>query len=176
MSVDATKEKWMQWVALTTTVLAVCTAISTLKGGGYSTRVQILTVQETNTWGYFQAKSIKQHIYEMQVDAFKLELIKPNTPESTTYIEGKIKAYEEAVGKYEKEKTELKSEAEKIGKDSGALKNHGGNFSMAAMFFQIGIMMSSVGALLKRRPLWIAGLLMGSIGMLYFANGFWLFF
>jgi hypothetical protein len=28
------QEKWIKWVALTTTILAVCAAIGSLKGGG----------------------------------------------------------------------------------------------------------------------------------------------
>jgi hypothetical protein len=47
------KDSWTQWVALTTTILAVCAAISSLKGGGYSTRVQLATTVEANTWAYY---------------------------------------------------------------------------------------------------------------------------
>jgi hypothetical protein len=36
-------------------------------------------------------------------------------------------------------------------------------------------MLSSVGALLKRRDLWIIGLIIGAISLLYLANGFLLF-
>ncbi len=66
------RERWMQWVALTTTVLAVCAAISALKGGGYSTKVQLSTTQEANRWSHFQAKSIKQHAVELHRDDLEL--------------------------------------------------------------------------------------------------------
>ena len=38
------------------------------------------------------------------------------------------------------------------------------------------IMLSSVGALLKRKEMWIVGLIFGCIALVYLANGFLLFF
>ena len=32
------KEKWLNYLALTTVILAVCATLSTFKGGSYSTR------------------------------------------------------------------------------------------------------------------------------------------
>ena len=74
------RERWTQWVALTTTILAVCAAISALKGGGYSTRVQLSTTQESNKWSYFQAKSIKQHAVEMHKDQLEVVRLEARTP------------------------------------------------------------------------------------------------
>ncbi|MEI6035428.1 MAG: DUF4337 family protein [Verrucomicrobiae bacterium] len=48
------QELWIKWVALTTTILAVCAAIGSLNGSSYSTRAQVLTTQESNQWSYFQ--------------------------------------------------------------------------------------------------------------------------
>jgi signal-transduction protein with cAMP-binding, CBS, and nucleotidyltransferase domain len=53
-------EPWLQWMALTTTVLAVAAAISSLRASSYSTKVQIHTAREANHWAYFQSKSIKE--------------------------------------------------------------------------------------------------------------------
>ncbi|MEI6079413.1 MAG: DUF4337 family protein, partial [bacterium] len=60
------KDKWVQIGTLATTVLAVCAAISALKGGGYSTKTQVTTTQVANTWAYYQAKSIKQTILKSE--------------------------------------------------------------------------------------------------------------
>jgi hypothetical protein len=47
---------------------------------------------------------------------------------------------------------------------------------MSVVFLQIGIMLSSVSALLKRKEMWALGLFFGCIGLVYLANGFLLFF
>jgi hypothetical protein len=43
------------------------------------------------------------------------------------------------------------------------------------IFFQIAILLSSIAALMKKKPVWVLGLITGAIGIVYFANGFWLF-
>jgi hypothetical protein len=40
------------------------------------------------------------------------------------------------------------------------------------MLLQIAIMLSSVGALIKRPIMWIVGLVFGAGGLAYMANGF----
>ena len=140
------RDRWTQWVALTTTILAVCAAISALKGGGYSTRVQLSTTQEANLWSYFQSKSIKQHAVELHRE--QLEILRA---EART------------------------AEAEAMQKNEGDLKRHGAAFGLAIMLLQIAIMLSSVGALIKRPAMWVVGLFFGCIGLGYMANGFWLF-
>jgi hypothetical protein len=44
------------------------------------------------------------------------------------------------------------------------------------MLFQISIMLSSVGALLKKQRLWYGGLVFGVAGLVYMVNGFLLLF
>lgn len=165
-------EKWMKWVALTTTVLAVCTAIASLKGGGFSTQVQLLTTKENNQWSYFQSKSIKEHMLSMQRDSFFVHSLEAGNADAKKAIDSKLKEYDADLIRYKKEKEDIKSEAEKITVQEDMLKRHGSNFGIAVMFLQIAIMLSSVGALLKKKELWVVGLLIGLVGLFYAANGF----
>ena len=67
------KERWLNYLALTTVILAVCATLSTFKGGGYSTRSVLAQTQAANQWAYYQAKSIKGYLYEIQKEALELE-------------------------------------------------------------------------------------------------------
>src|SRR5512138_3339736 len=67
------KESWLNYLALTTVILAVCATLSTFKGGGYSTRSVMSQTQASDQWAFFQSKSIKSYIYEMQKDKLELE-------------------------------------------------------------------------------------------------------
>ena len=44
------------------------------------------------------------------------------------------------------------------------------------MLLQIAIMMSAVAALIKRKAMWAAGLALSAVGLVYMANGFFLWF
>jgi len=170
------KERWMQWVALTTTVLAVCAAISALKGGGYSTRVQLSTTQEVNKWSYFQSKSIKQHAVELHRDQLELIRLEAHSSEAQRLIEQSVAKANAELARYEQEKAQIKAEAEVIQKDEGELKRHAGAFGLAVMLLQIAIMLSSVGALLKKPATWVVGLGFGPLGLVSLGNGSLLFF
>jgi hypothetical protein len=170
------KERWTQWVALTTTILAVCAAISALKGGAYSTRVQLATTQETNRWSYFQSKSIKQLVVETERDTLRIHRLEARSPEATGVIDARLAQLEKEIARYDKEKSEIKTEAEALQKQEDDAKLHGGNFGLAIMLLQIAIMLASVGALIKRPVMWIIGLVFGLAGLAYMANGFFLWF
>ena len=103
-------EKWGKWVALTTMIFAVCAALSSLKGGGYSTKVQLAMTQENNKWAYYQAKSIKGHSFELQRDLFALYQLSAAEKEKE-FITKKIQYYTEQVARYDKEKNDIKKEA-----------------------------------------------------------------
>jgi hypothetical protein len=170
------KERWIQWVALTTTVLAVCAAISSLKGGGFSTQVQLKNTQEANRWAYYQSKSLKQNLAELEREEMAVLVLEARTPEGRAQAERSLARATAEAQRYEKEKADIKADAEKLAAEQESLKRHGGNFGLAVMLLQIAIMMSSVGALIKRPVMWYGGLLFGVAGLVYMANGFWTFF
>ncbi len=170
------RERWTQWVALTTTVLAVCAAISALKGGGYSTKVQLSTTREANRWSHFQAKSIKQHAAELHRDDLELVRLEARTPEARRLADERIARARTEIARYDQEKGAIKVEADAIQAEEDELKRHGQAFGLAVMLLQIAIMLSSVGALMKRPAMWVVGLGFGSGGLVYMANGFWLYF
>ena len=69
------RDSWTKFVSLTLVCLAVLTAIATLKGGGFTTRtlkaLNEATFQQTlasDEWNLYQAKSIKQKLYEFQLE------------------------------------------------------------------------------------------------------------
>ncbi len=172
---DAPREKWISWVALTTTILAVCASLASLRGSSYSTRTMLLTTQEANQWSYFQSKSIKQHTVENQRDLFEALGRSATRPEDLEAIDRKLEAYRADIARYEKEKAEIKKEAEAFSAREDRYKIQSGNFGMSAMLLQIAIMMSGISALLKVKPLWYFGMVVGAVGVLYMFNGFFLF-
>jgi len=167
------KERWIQWVALTTTVLAVAAAISSLKGGGFSTQVQLKNTQEANRWAFYQSKSLKQNLAELERESMAVLVLETRTPEGRAQAEKALARATTEAHRYEKEKSEIKADAEKLAAEQAELKRHGGSFGLAVMLLQIAIMMSSVGALIKKPVMWWAGLVFGLGGLGYMANGFW---
>jgi hypothetical protein len=61
------RESWTKYVSLMVVVLAVATGIGSLKSAAYASRVMLNQAQASDTWAFYQAKSIKQKLVEMEV-------------------------------------------------------------------------------------------------------------
>lgn len=176
---DEKKEPWLNWLALTTVILAVCATLSTSKGGGYSTKSIMSQSKASDQFAYYQAKSIKAYQYEMAKEKLELELklLGAKAPrEAAAEYEKKISEYGKKIDKYEAEKADIMKEARAFEADRDDAASHGKPFGLAVIYLQIAILLSSIAALLKRQPLWWAGLAVGAVGIVYFVNGFYLFF
>jgi hypothetical protein len=49
------KTPWLNWLALTTVILALCATMATFKGGGYSTKSVLTQTQASDQWAFYQA-------------------------------------------------------------------------------------------------------------------------
>ena len=176
---DDKKEKWMTWVALTTALMAVLAAVTTLYVGKYSSRAVLDQGQETNKWSYYQAKSIKSYIYEIQKQKLELEILSQRGKlpvDVREQYQKVIAGYENKIKQYDKEKEEIKAEGDALAKNRVTAQSQAGNFGYSLIFLQIAIMLSSVAALTKKKPLWHLGLVTVAGWVFFFLDAIWLFY
>ncbi len=167
-------EKWMKGVAITTTCLAVMTAIAAARGAACGAKTQLLTAIESSKWAYYQAKSIKQNLAETQKNAFEVEILGAANPQQQALYAQKLETATQEISRYDFEKNQIKKQAEDTATLNALLSKKGTFFSAAVVFFQIGIMLSSVSALLKKKFMWIVGLVFGVIAIALLAYGLFL--
>jgi hypothetical protein len=176
---EETKERWLSYLALTTVVLAVCATLSTFKGAGYSTRSVLSQTQAANQWAYYQSKSIKGYLYEIQKESLELESKKDRAKGSKILsgeYENKIELYSQKIKRYDEEKAVISNDAKKLESIRDEALKHSQIFGLAVIFLQIAILLSAIAALLKKKYVWVLGLGTGFVGLVYFANGFLLIF
>ncbi|HOW35187.1 MAG TPA: DUF4337 domain-containing protein [Candidatus Omnitrophota bacterium] len=158
---DLLPEKWMKGVAVTTTCLAVMTAIAAARGAACGAKTQLLTAIESSKWAYYQAKSIKQNLAESQKNAFEVEILGAANNIQKAAYDSKLKIATQEIGRYDAEKSQIRKEAEDTGALNKLLTQKGNFFSISVVFFQIAIMLSSVSALVKKKYMWGVGLIFG---------------
>lgn len=172
------KEPWMNYLALTTVILAVCATLATFKGGSYSTLSVMSQTQAANQWAYYQAKSIKGYLYEIQKENLEMGLHEHGDNLVPVVLEvhrTKIDSYGKRIAKYDAEKAEIQNEAKKYEAIRDDARTHARIFGIAVIFLQVAILLSSIAALTKKKPVWYLGLAVGTVGLVYFINGFFLF-
>jgi hypothetical protein len=160
----AAKEKerrqgWTQYVSLMIVVLAVATAIGSLKAGGFGGKVMLFQAQASDSWAFYQAKSIKQRIAEMEA-------------RRTTGAEAAGAAAD--VERYRAEEKDLQAKAERLEASRDGAAKHGPPLGFAIALLQIGIALASVCLITKRKLLWAASGLLGAIGIFYVIYGLYL--
>ena len=173
------KETWTTYLAITTVVFAVCATLSTFKGGGFSTKSLMNQSKASDQWAFFQAKSTKSYLFELQKERMELDMnILPKTKDASVTaakFQGKIDAYDAKIKQYEKDKEDIKKKAEDFEKGINIFKEHSSLFGMAVIFLQVAILLSSIAALMKRRPIWLLSLAVGVVGIFYLIDGFLMF-
>jgi hypothetical protein len=173
------KDNWITWLALTTAFLAVFAAITTMFMGKYSTRAILAQGHETDQWAYYQAKSIKGHTYEIQKQKLELEFSTFQGKISGSLAEKYKKTiadYEKNIKKYDKEKAEIMADARALAKKKELSQEMSGNLSLSLIFLQIAIVLSSVAAITKKKPLWYVGLATSAGWVVFFVNAYLLIF
>jgi len=175
--VEEKKEPWLNYLALTTVIFAVCATLSTLKGGGFGSRAIMSQAQASDQWSYYQAKSIKGYVYDLQREKFEMDLKTTKGASHALIAEygKKIDGYAQKIKKYDDEKAEIMKKAQDLEAVRDDAQKHSGAFGLAAMFLQIAILLSSIAALMKRKLFWFLGMAAGCFGLVYFFNGFFLF-
>jgi hypothetical protein len=172
------KEPWLNYLALATVILAVCATFSTFRGGSFSTRSVLSQTHAANQWAYYQSKSIKGYLYELQKEKFELELkaLGPKGPGSLVdEYQKKIDFYGKNIKRYNEEKAQIEKDARNFETLRDDAQKHAQAFGIAVIFLQIAVLLSSIAALMKKKRVWIVGLVTGLIGIFYFIDGFFLF-
>ena len=170
------KDPWLNYLALTTVILAVCATLSTFKGGGYSTRGVISQAQASDQWAYYQAKGVKQYLYQVQRDNLALQReALPADSKAIGAFDARIADYSKKVTQYDTEKHQIEDKARQLEAQRDEAQQHGKPFGIAVIFLQVAILISSIAGLFKRKALWWGALPVGLVGLAYFADGFFLF-
>jgi len=174
------KEKWLNALAFTTVFIAVCATLATFKGSGYSTKSLMNQSRASDQWSFFQSKSIKSYIFEMQKNNLDLQKSLSNSSsknkEFSEKYDSEIAKFTKKIEQYEKEKEEIKKAADDFELQRDNCKKHSSAFGIAVIFLQISILLSSISALIKKKYIWYIGIGVGAAGVLFFFNGFFLFF
>jgi hypothetical protein len=167
---DEKKETWLNWLAITTIIFSACSTLSSFRGSSFSTRAILAQSNAADQWAYYQAKSVKLHTYELHKDAFELEAMSTTGAQADSF-KARIAEYTSEIARYTKEKNAISDSAKSYETRRTEFQVHGASFSMAVVYLQVAIMLSALSALMKKKPLWLLGSIVGCVGLVYFLIG-----
>lgn len=154
---------WLAYVSLSTAIIAILTALA----GLYESQVTSQTIlakndavllqsQASDQWAFYQAKSLKGHIYKVNSELY---------PQKADDFKNKV-------DKYEKDQAQIMAEAKKLEALREAKNHESEHFyhkhhtlSFAITFLQISIAIASISALTRNKKFWLVSLGLGAIGL-----------
>ena len=142
-------EAWTKYVLLTVVIIAVVAAIAAQWSGKYGGRVQISQAKASDQWAFYQSKSIKQHLFEIS----RTQLAR-SVSANDAEIAREQKKFDDAVARYNTEKSEIKAKAEALEKERDDAGLRGGKMGLAVSIFSVAIAMASICTVTKKKPLW----------------------
>ncbi|WP_243295355.1 DUF4337 domain-containing protein [Geothrix mesophila] len=162
------------FIALFVAVVATFMALCNVKDGNVVQAMQQSQARAVDQWAFYQSKSTKQHIAENAVEMLRVQLdMSPGLkPEARAKVEARIAAQEAAGRKYEKEKEEIKAEAERAAKDYDAMNVHDDQFDLAEACLSVAVALAGVTALTRKRWLFAVAGIFAGIGLVFGLAGF----
>lgn len=153
-------------VALTTSLIAVALALSTIFSNAMGDELLITRGQANSTWSYFQSKSIKQNLFEVQRDNLKLQTENPDiNPIYKTKILAQVANFDAEIIRYEKEKKDIQKKAKNFEIQSEKADLIGARLDLAEAFYQIAIILSAISIIARSTRIWYVSITLGSIGI-----------
>ena len=140
---EAGKSKINSRVALFVAITATFMALCNVKDGNIVQGMEQAQAHALDAWSYFQAKSTKQSIAENS-----LELMKVQNSQGSTEV---IRKYEDEVNRYEKEKAEIKKQAEGFQKEYDDINLFDDQFDMTEALLTISIAMFGITSLTQKK-------------------------
>ena len=151
-----------QFIALTALILAICATFSSLYAGANASKGILSQNKATDSWAYYQAKSMKETMYRIQLDALEID-----PPASANVAELKAK-WQSEIERYDKEEAEIKDAAIAHEADRDKFLSLNRGFAGALTYLQIAILLTSLAGLMKQIGFWYAGIAIGAFGVFNF--------
>ena len=164
-------------VALTTAVIAVMLAISSLGGNNAMKEMILAQQQASDQWAYYQAKAGREHFYRGQKMRLELDLLEKETlkPEIRQRYESLLKQMASQEERYGKERQEIEKAARRLEHERDVASSKDPYFDFSEVLLQIAIVMSTVAILSQSRAIYGVALTAAVLGALLGLNGFFLF-
>ena len=153
------RESWILAVALSTAVLAVLAAITSLLAGAHANEAMLDQIQASDHWAYYQAKGIKAAVLES-----KMELLHGLNKEVPLEDGKKLE-------EYKADQKEIQVKAEERAQSSEHHLAHHETLAKGVTIFQVAIAIAAISVLTRKKWMWFGSMVLGICGCIFFVLG-----
>jgi uncharacterized protein DUF4337 len=155
------------FIALFVALAATLMAIDNIKDGNVGQAMAQAQAHGVDAWNYYQAKSTKQNLAESTLDT--LQAMRATAPPGANLaeIDRRIVSYQGQVARYEKEKNDIKAQAEGYQAEYDRLNLHDDQFDLSDAGFSVAIALFGITALTRQRWLLVVAGIFFLVGTVF---------
>jgi hypothetical protein len=164
---------WIKYLSLTTAMVAVLAAVSSLLSGGNSneailekSNAMLNQSLASDQWAFYQAKSLKGSLAQSEA-----EIVMESKPAVAAKFVEDSKRYKAEGEEIQKKAQEYEKQVEENNEACEHLMHKHHKFAITVTLLQISIALSAIAALTRRRELWFVGLATTGAGVVTFLMG-----
>jgi hypothetical protein len=164
-------------IALLIAVLALFLAFSETLGKSAQTAGIELNIKASDTWNFFQAKTVRQTTLRTAAEAMTIEVMSRADDAYKAAMSKQVEAWNATVKRYDsdpKEKDgrkELRAQAEQYERDRDTAMARYHNYELGSAAYQIGIVLASAAVITGMMALVYCAMATGGVGLLFTALG-----
>jgi hypothetical protein len=164
-------------IALLIAVLALFLALSETLGKSAQTAGLELNIKASDTWNFFQAKTVRQTTLRTAAEAFAIELAGRSDDANKVAMSKQVEAWNATVKRYDsdpKEKDgrkELKAQAEQYERERDTAMARYHNYELGSAAYQIGIVLASAAVITGMVALAYGAAGVGAVGLIFTGIG-----
>ncbi|MGP0074333.1 MAG: DUF4337 domain-containing protein [Bryobacteraceae bacterium] len=152
--IEKAREPFDKKVAATMAILAAALAVVSVMGHIMTTEELLVQQKASDQWSYYQAKSIRRYQSEVARDIFAGMKMKDQSTQ-----------YQKNSEKYRKDDEDIQKEAQGLERESHLRGRQALGFHFGEVFLEFSIVLASLAILTKRRLLWYACMVSGTVGV-----------
>jgi hypothetical protein len=167
-------ERFNRMVAVTVAIVALSMVLGKIKDENLQRRTMVALIQDLDDWNYYQAKSLKQHMFELEDQHWQLmESLFATAPAPVRQQMDSARQDWSAQGsKEKKEGADLQTKAQAEETNLEGLKEQSHDFHFAEALLTLAITLFAVSALTRGRWLYALGLAIAILGAALELAGF----
>lgn len=147
-------------IALAISILAVMVALVTVLGHGPQVEALLMQSRANDQWSEYQAKKIRQDNLMVVVDQMMLQAA------PTAATRAKIAEYKAHIEKWTSDLAESQAKAREDEAEVRRAEKRAGRYDLSEALLQIGVVLSSVTLLTRKKSFFLFGLVLGVAGVI----------
>lgn len=156
-------EPYDKVVAGTMAIIAALLAVVSVLGQHFTTEKVVNQQLASDQWAYYQAKDIRRYVAQVTAD----DLTAMKAPSAA------LQKYAQDANRYKAQSNDIQEKARDFERERDKAGAQADRFHFGEVFLEVAIVFSSLAILLKRKPFFLAGVVLALIGIVLSITAYW---